>query len=115
MGKLLQQLYESVSVTLDGSGNGTVRLGPSNSFQQWVPSNVACAVSSNTAEPVFVCYNGTPSNANRIGGTYTGSNDSDSITDVVLYPGSYLTGVWTGGDAGAIATMTIQGTVNRNP
>lgn len=113
--QVMPPLSESVSVVLDGSGNGTVKLGPSNSFQQWVPSNAACAVSSNNAEPVFVLYNGTPGNANRIGGTYTGSNDNTDISGVTLFPGSYLTGVWSGGDPGATATLSIQGTVNRNP
>lgn len=115
MGGYLLPLNESASVVLDGSGGGTVRLGPSNASQQWVPSNAACSVTSNTSEPVFVLYNGSPSNANRIGGTYTGSNDNTDVNGVTMYPGSVLTGVWSGGDAGATATLTIQGQVNRNP
>lgn len=115
MGGYLLPLNESVSVALDGSGNGTVRLGPSNASQQWVPSNLACSVTSNTSEPIFVAYNGSVSNANRIGGTYTGSNDNTDVNGVTLYPGSVVTGVWTNGDPGATATMSLQGAVNRNP
>jgi len=115
MGDLLLPLNESASVVLDASGSGVVRLGPNNASQQWVPTNAACSVSSNNSEPVFVLYNGTPSNANRIGGTYTGSNDNTDVNSVTLYPGSVLTGVWTGGDPGATATLSIQGQVNRNP
>lgn len=115
MGAALLPLNESASVVLSASGGGSVKLGPSNASQQWVPSNAACSVTSNVSEPVFVLYNGTPSNANRIGGTYTGSNDNTDINGVTLYPGSVLTGVWTGGDVGATATLSIQGQVNRNP
>jgi hypothetical protein len=115
MGGFLTTLNESATTVLDGSGSGTVRLGPLNASQQWVPVNASCAVSTNVSEPVFVLYNGTPSNANRIGGTYTGSNDNTDVNGVTLYPGSVLTGVWTGGDSGATATLTIQGQVNRNP
>lgn len=115
MGDYLLPLNESSSVVLDGNGNGLVRVGPSNASQQWVPSNAACSVDSNTKEPVFVLYNGSPSNANRIGGTYTGSNDNTDVSGVTLYPGGVLTGVWTGGDAGARATLTVQGDVKRNP
>jgi hypothetical protein len=115
MGDYLLPLNESVSVTLDGNGNGTVRLGPSNASQQWVPSNAACSVTSNVSEPIFVLYNGSASNANRIGGTYTGSNDNTDVSGVTLYPGSVFTGVWTNGDPGATATLSLQGAVNRNP
>lgn len=115
MGDYLLPLNESATVVLNGSGGGTVALGPTNASQQWVPSNAACSVTSNTSEPIFVLYNGSAGNANRIGGTYTGSNDNTDVSGVTLYPGSVLTGVWTNGDPGATATLSIQGAVNRNP
>lgn len=115
MGSYLLPLNESATTVLDGTGSGVVRVGPSNSSQQWVPTNAACSTTTNVSEPIFVLYNGTPSNANRIGGTYTGSNDNTDVSGVTLYPGSVLTGVWTGGDPGATATLSIQGQVNRNP
>jgi hypothetical protein len=115
MGDYLLPLNESASVVLDGSGGGTVRLGPSNASQQWVPTNAACSVSTNVSEPIFVLYNGNASNANRVGGTYTGSNDNTDVNGVTLYPGSVFTGVWTNGDPGATATLSVQGQVNRNP
>jgi hypothetical protein len=115
MGAYLLPLNESASAVLDGSGNGRVTLGPGNASQQWAPTNAACSVTSNTSEPIFVLYNGSASNANRIGGTYTGSNDNTDISGVTLYPGSVFTGVWSGGDPGATATLSLQGAVNRNP
>lgn len=105
-------LNQGVSVTLDANGNGFVRLGPTNAFQTWKPTNAACSVSTNTKEPVFVLYNGSStSNENRIGGTYTGSNDNTDLQDVTLFPNMVLTGVWTGGDVGATATLSLTGTI----
>lgn len=100
------------SVTLNGSGNGTVSIGPTNAFQTWKPSNAACSVSSNSNEPVFVLYNGPSTDpATRIGGSYTGSNDNTDLSDIVLYPGTVLTGQWIGGDPGATATLSLTGTI----
>lgn len=103
-------LNESVSVTLDGSGNGTVRLGPSSQFQTWAVDTVSCTVSSNTKEPVFKFYRGrTADQSNYIDGTFTGSADSTNVS-FTLFPNMVVTGVFTGGDVGALATMTFVGT-----
>jgi membrane peptidoglycan carboxypeptidase len=116
MGAMLFPLNEIAQVVLDGSGNGTVTMGPTNAFQCWKPSNAACAVSTNVKEPTFTLYSGRAgSNANRYGGTYTGSNDNTDISGMVLYPGSVVTGVWTGGDVGGLATLTLSGDVERYP
>lgn len=116
MGQYLLPLSEGASVTLDSNGNGLVFLGPSNAAQVWKPSNAACAVSSNTKEPQFYLYNGrTIDPTRRIGGTWTGSNDADNLSGIVLYPGSVLTGQWIGGDVGAIATLSLTGDVERYP
>lgn len=105
-------LIAGESVTLDANGSGTVSIGPSNAFQTWKPSNAACSVSTNTKEPVFVLYNGPSTDpSTRIGGSYTGSNDSTNLSDITLYPGTMLTGQWTGGDAGATATLSLTGTI----
>lgn len=104
-------LQESASVTLDGSGNGTVSIGPSSQFQIWNVTNEGCNVTSNTNEPVFKLYKSSGISAGAfLGGSNQGSNDSASI-DVTLYSGMKLTGVWTGGDAGATATLALQGTM----
>ena len=104
-------LQESVSVTLDASGNGTVTIGPVNQFQVWNVTNEGCTVTSNVKEPVFKLFlsNGLSAGA-FLGGTNQGSNDSDDLA-VTLYPGMKLTGRWTGGDVGAVATLALTGTV----
>ena len=104
-------LQESVSTTLDGSGNGKASIGPVNQFQIWNVQNTGCTVSSNVNEPQFRLYRANGLSAGAfLGGSNQGSNDSDD-TPVTLYPGMKLLGVWTGGDAGAVATMSLQGTM----
>jgi hypothetical protein len=103
-------LSESVYVTLDSSGNGTVTIGPTNPYQKWNVSAVNVNVDKQTDTPQFQLYQGNGPNVNGLGGTYNGNQNSTSV-DVVLYPGQKLCGVWTGGTPGAIATMTLNGTM----
>lgn len=104
-------LDEFGQVTLDGSGNGAVRIGPLYSYQTWKPTQINVVVSTNTKEPVFKYYRGTSAGgANFLGGTYTGSNDSSDISGQILHPGESFFCQWTGGDAGALATVTLNGT-----
>lgn len=98
------------STTLDGSGNGTVVIGPTNSLQTWYPNRISVNVTTNVSEPVFKYYRGrTAGTVNYIDGTYTGSNDSSEVLGVVLHPGEVLLCSWTQGDAGATATVTLGG------
>lgn len=116
MGQYLLPLSEGASVTLDSNGNGLVFIGPTNTYQVWKPSSAACVVSSQNSEPRFYLYNGrTVDQTRRIGGTWTGSNDSTDLNGIVLYPGSVLTGQWIGGDPGATATLSLNGDVERYP
>lgn len=104
-------LQESASVTLNGSGNGSVTIGPVNQFQVWNVENEGCTVTSNVNEPVFRLFQSNGLSAGTfLGGSNQGSNDSASIS-VTLHPGMKLTGQWTGGDAGAVATLALQGTM----
>jgi hypothetical protein len=107
-------LSVSGQVVLDGSGNGQVQLGPAITGTSWTPSNVGVLVAptSTTVVSQFKIYNGAPIAANFIGGTYTGDNNSSAISVGNMYPGSVITGVWTGGNPGATATMTLTGTQN---
>lgn len=104
-------LNENIQITLDGSGNGHVTIGPKNAYQVWAPSSAACNVSSNVNEPTFRLYLGSGAGGQFLGGTYTGSNDSTGLNGISLYPGQTLYGVWSGGDAGAVATLAITGTM----
>lgn len=105
-------LTASVSVVLNGSGNGQVQLGPALPGVAWNPGSCAVLVqpASTTVVSQFLLYNGPAQPGNFIGGSYTGDNNSTGLAIPAMYTGSVLTGVWSGGNPGATATMTLTGT-----
>lgn len=111
-------LNEAGQTTLDGSGNGAVTIGPSNSYQTWKPTGISVQVITTTGtivkEPVFKYYRGRSAGPlNFLGGTFTGSNDSSDIpAGQILHPGETFYCVWTGGDAGATASVILSGTMD---
>lgn len=106
-------LSESIQITLDGSGNGSVLIGPTNPYQVWIPSmaSIVVELGNSTVTPSFQLYQGNGANGQTLGGTYNGAQNSTSISGVTLYPGQKLFGQWTGGPAGAIAILSITGTM----
>jgi hypothetical protein len=104
-------LQVSVSVVLDGSGNGTVQAGPQVAGVSWQPAAAGVLVSpvSTTVVSLFKLYLGQAQPQNFLGGSYTGDNNSAGLA-VTLYPGQVITGTWTGGNPGATATLTLSGT-----
>lgn len=112
-------LNQAQSVTLDGSGNGTVRMSPDGPNEHWQP--VAASVSASTGAPIVneaqcKIYAG-PSATQQyfIDGTLSGST-GDSTTNIGGYDIArtrtpYVWAVWSGGDPGASATLVLQGTV----
>lgn len=103
-------LRDSRVVTLNGSGEGSVTFGPSRPNTRWIINRYSVRVSSNTAEPTAIVYRGTINPGSQISGTYSGSNDTDSeVSDNPLFPGEFYTCHWTGGDAGATATISFSG------
>lgn len=102
-------LDQYATVTLNGSGTGTVVLGPAKSNERWEVSTVSFSVSSNNSEPTAKCYRDNVSNTTFIGGTYSGSFDSDPAFNFTVYPGRKLAIQWTNGDPGAIATVRLYG------
>jgi hypothetical protein len=108
-------LNQNASVTLDGSGNGTAKIGPASARETWYPQNVHVSANANPINEagcnMFVGDNTTtPSNFrdNSISGS-TGDS-SDRVNADVIKIGHYVFAVWTNGDAGAIATVTVTGT-----
>lgn len=107
-------LNESGSVTLNGSGNGTVRMRPFGGGETWLPGSVSFKASSNTLEASCRIYIGpSPSDQYFVDGSLSGST-GDSTGRVAGYQvdshGNYLWAVWAGGDAGATATVQVTGT-----
>lgn len=110
-------LNESASITLDGSGNGTLRMVPYSGSLAWLPSVVSVKASSAAAEASCRIYIGpAPTDQWFVDGTLSGS--SGDSTDAVSgrqadTHGNSLWAVWAGGDPGAAATMTVAGTEQR--
>ena len=111
----IQPLTRSGSVTLNGSGNGTVQLGPSHANEQWQPSivSVSCsqAVTTGTCQCQIYC-GPAATQAYFVDGTFSGDtgDSSNAVAGQILWPGTYVFAVFTGGVAGAVATVMVQGT-----
>lgn len=106
-------LNETATVTLNGSGGGTAKIGPISARETWHPANVSVKASTATAEAQCLIYIGDrPIQANFIDGTFTGSSgdSSDRVSATKVRVGQYVWAVWTGGDAAATATLTVTGT-----
>jgi hypothetical protein len=101
------------SVVLDGSGNGTVKVGPLTAREVWHPANAHVQASTNVNEAVCTIYVGdTATQSNFRDSTFTGSSgdSTDKIgADIVKSPHKIFA-VWTGGDAGSRATLQVTGT-----
>jgi len=103
-------LSRAGTVTLDGSGTGRVRLGPSVGPPTWQVTRVAVRTSRPGTPPVprFTLYLDTEDGTGLIDQTYDGSADTTDLS-VRVFKGGQLIGVWTGGQAGDVATMSVYG------
>jgi hypothetical protein len=104
-------------VTLDGSGNGKLTMGPAKVREHWQIATVSVnAQTPGQATPTFdaVCavYLGTLSLVGQfLTQTATGSSgDTAQLSGQDIQPGYRLVATWTGGDPGAKAAMHITGT-----
>ena len=102
-------LTQTVTVVLDGSGDGTASAGPTGPDETWTPTNVAVICSSNTAEAtckVYVGPSATPPYFKDI--TVDGSTgDATDKCNLPIPKGWQVWAVWTGGDAGATAYLNV--------
>lgn len=105
-------LYQSVQVTLNGSGNGTAKIGPLSAREIWHPANVHVSVATNVSEATCSVYAGVDATApNFRDATFSGStgDSTDKVGADVVKCGQYIFAVWIGGDANQVATMTVTG------
>jgi hypothetical protein len=112
---MIVKLNESASVILDGSGNGTAKLGPISAREIWHPANVH--VSANIGQVVkeaqCIVYMGTTVGPNTFrDGTLSGSSgdSTDALNADIIKSGLYIIAVWSGGDSGVRATVSVSGT-----
>jgi len=105
-------LSASAQAVLDGSGNGTASAGPQNPGEIWYPAAVAVKASTNVKEAQARVYAGNAATDAYFADGTTWGSTGDSTSNVAgpLFPGQQIFAVWTGGDPGAVATVTITGT-----
>lgn len=112
-----QLLNENASVSLDGSGNGTLKMVPYGGGLIWLPTVVSVKASSNKNEASCRIYIGpAPDDQWFVDGTLSGStgDSTDRVSGRQIDThGNALWAVWEGGDPGASATMTVAGTESR--
>lgn len=106
--KRTEQLDEHASVVLNAAGNGTVQL-QCPTVETWTVSRTAVSTTTNVLEPTAQTYIGQVAPGSALSGTYSGSLDS-SDENQQINPGQSLYCVWTGGDPGATATLSVFGT-----
>ncbi len=103
----------TATVVLDSSGDGTAKVGPAGTREAWQPLVASVICSSNNSEARCRVYLGDSEATWRfIDGTLSGST-GDSTGNVAGLPvpfGRWIWAVWTGGDPGATATLTVNGT-----
>lgn len=107
-------LNETATIRLDGSGNGTAKIGPLTQREIWHPSNVHVAANANpTNEALCKVYAGDlPIQQNFRDATVSGSSgdSTDMVNATLIKSGQYIYGVWSGGDPNVIATLNVTGT-----
>lgn len=97
----------SASVTLDGTGNGTVIFQAVGSAKRI--TNLFAKVSTSTLQAQCSLYVGTVSEATRVFISNSGSTGFNARGAIDLTDGQILYVVWTGGDAGATGYATFTG------
>lgn len=104
-------LNRSVSVTLNAAGNGTVSLGPGGGPPTWALDALLWQTTRPGAAPVprIQIFIGTQSLDNLQAQSYDGSFGSASGSAPVSL-GQNVIAVWTGGQAGDVATLVVTGT-----
>jgi hypothetical protein len=105
-----RQLTEFASVTLDSSGAGTATLGPDAGPANWQLDTVIVQTDRPGVAPVPRCQvyldRADPSGAQGL--TYDGSFSQGSAT-LTLARGQHLIAVWSGGQLGDQASITVTG------
>lgn len=104
-------LQTSASCVLNAQGDGTAACGPSLPGTSWNPETVAISVDTNNSEAACSVYLGISAQAGYLlGATQTGSSGDSTDCTATVWPGQSIIAAWTGGDPGAIATMSVFGT-----
>lgn len=104
-------LDTAASVILDASGNGTAAIGPTVQ-EMWSGLSVYVSAATNVVEAQATLYIGSGiSPGTAVAQTATGSSGDtwSGQSNIQVYLGQRLTVRWQGGDPGALATMSVNG------
>lgn len=107
-------LLAAESVTLDAAGGGQVTLGPGDAGSRgpayWQVTGIVVQTNRPGVAPIprFQVYRDEAVPENSLGLYYDGSF-GQGAGEEMLPRGSRLIGVWSGGQAGDRATMTVTG------
>ncbi|MFJ2952939.1 hypothetical protein ACIO8H_35805 [Streptomyces sp. NPDC087226] len=105
-----QALNTSRPTTLDANGNGRLELGPDKGPPYWNVTKLVVMTDRPGLAPVpqASVYLDTEDANGLIDSTYDGSKDSTDV-DIDLQRGQHLIAVWSGGQAGDTATLSVTG------
>lgn len=104
------------TVSLDGSGNGVAMIGPTIAREHWQLDAAGVKVATNTKESLCSIYVGTSiQNGTFFGTSFTGSSGDTCGLSIDIQPGMKVWAQWSGGDVGALATLTVFGTYSQGP
>lgn len=105
-----QLLNRSVDTVLGADGSGRVELGPDSGPPYWTVTKVNVFTDRPGLAPVPQCsvYLDSEDASGLQDSTYDGSKDATEM-DVDVQRGQHLIAVWTGGQAGDRATLSVTG------
>ena len=109
-------LNETAFVTLNGSGNGTVKLGPASARETWHPTiasvrtDLGVAVVNEAQCSIYIGQFATQENFRDQ--TFTGSSgdSTDKVSGNPVKLGDFIWAIWSGGDPGRRASLNVIGT-----
>lgn len=107
-----QLLNRAADTVLDAAGGGRVELGPDNGPPYWTVTKVNVSTDRPGLAPVPQCsvYLDSEDKSGLQDSTYDGSKDATEV-DIDVQRGQHLIAVWSGGQAGDTATLSVTGWV----
>lgn len=112
----IQALSASVVGSTNGSGSGTLSVGPSTPGTIWYPQSVSFSMTGSFPTvtgsniPLVQIYIGSTNASSLIDSTYNVlQNSSSMISGQVVYPGTLIYAVWQYGNDNAAITFNVYG------
>lgn len=114
----MSNLGKAASITLDASGNGTLKFGPSDNNRGpqtwildallWKTTRAGAPAAGKAPIPRIEVYLDSTDENNVQARSYDGSFGSAAGT-ATLVGNQQIIAVWTGGQSGDVATLTVTG------